>query len=147
MGKTLNEKYKITSNKSTDNSMIFPKIRKDLIRHFIRGFMDGDGTVRKTKSYPTINFVCTSLKFIKELEKQILKNVKGSSYLILDDKNRITPLWRLYIFSYSKNNHPGNNILAKQVREQFYNNLYDYLYKDATICMSRKKERFDKIPS
>lgn len=118
-----------------------------MIRHFIRGFMDGDGTVRKKyNSHPTLNFVCTSESFIKELEKQLLSGVGGSTYLVLDDKNRKTPIWRLYLFSYSKYNAPGNRELAKEVKETFYKNLYDYLYKDATLFLSRKKERFDKIP-
>lgn len=147
MGMTLHNKYGITSNKSIDNSLTFPQIKEHLIRHFIRGFMDGDGTVRKRKeTHPTINFVCTSEIFIKELEKQLLSGVGGSTYLVLDNKNRKTPLWRLYLFSYSKYNTPGNRELAKEVKEQFYNNLYNYLYKDANLYLSRKKERFDKIP-
>lgn len=146
MGMTLHSKYGITPNKSVDNSLTFPEMDKKLIRHFIRGFMDGDGTVRKNKSYPTINFVCTSESFIKELEKNLLIGIGGSTYLILDSKNRITPIWRLYLFSYSKYNTPGNRELAKEVKDTFYKNLYNYLYENATLYLLRKKERFDKIP-
>lgn len=147
MGTILHNKYGITNNKSLDNSLTFPKIDEQLVRHFVRGFMDGDGTVRKRKeTHPTINFVCTSESFIRELEKQLLSGVGGSTYLVLDNKGRKTPIWRLYLFSYSKYNTPGNRELAKEVKEQFYKNLYNYLYKDAILYLSRKKERFDKIP-
>lgn len=147
MGTTLNSKYKINSTKSVSCDLVFPEMKTEMIRHFIRGFMDGDGTVRKPKnSYPSLNFVCTSESFIKELEKHLLSGVGGSTYLVLDDKNRKTPIWRLYLFSYSKYNTPGNRELAKEVKENFYSNLYNYLYKDATLYLTRKKEKFDKIP-
>src|SRR3989338_2643675 len=71
----------LTPNKSL--SMTFPKIPEDYyIRHFIRGCLDGDGTVyiEKRNGNLKTSFVCGSLEFItglkEHLRKQGLSDVK-----------------------------------------------------------------------
>ena len=115
-------KLKYTNNK-TGNEFI-PRIEKSLLRHFIRGFFDGDGTIFKSRGYNTVGFT-SSLNmlnsinelFSKELNLDVKKIYKESG-----DKKA----YRLY---YSQ-------------QEEVYK-IYNYLYKDSTIYLERKKHKFN----
>lgn len=58
-------KYKILPNKTQDIDFEFPFdiIPKKYYRDFIRGFMDGDGSINKTE----LRFVFTSKKFMNQI--------------------------------------------------------------------------------
>ena len=120
------------------NQSIVPK---HLIRHFIRGFFDGDGciTSTRTKNKPnrkptySISFV-TTLSFLESLEQIFIeelgfKKVKFSKRF----KERKDSI---YTFSFA-----GSNKVEK---------LYHYLYDNSNpeLCLKRKKlkfEEFDKM--
>lgn len=106
----------------------FPLIDDSLIHHFIRGYFDGDGSVfisnerhwRNNNIFPVIHFRFIGTKaFLSELDKKI--NLSGR---IIQTKGS-----RVYELSYKRNKK------AKL--------FYEYLYKDATIFLERKKDIFE----
>ena len=102
----------------------FPKISKKYIRHFIRGYFDGDGwistgTRRSGLKYISIGF-CGTFEFLSKLNEYIPD--KGT---ISKEKRKITNTYRL-LKSGSKNAL----------------NLYEYFYKDSSIYLKRKYIKF-----
>lgn len=100
------------------------KVPKKLIRHFIRGYFDGDGSISLSKDTRTgkltyhINIVGTENivdNFIKEI---------GFGYKIKEKRSE-----RTYYYSYD-------------AKKYFYN-LYYYLYENSSVYLERKKEKFD----
>src|SRR5690606_27232958 len=61
---TLVKKYNISERKTYDTNCKMPELG-DFTRHFIRGFMDGDGSC--TKTY--LGFVFTSLPFLLQIKE------------------------------------------------------------------------------
>ena len=109
-------------NKSIKGNLKLPNINKKLMPHFVRGFMDGDGTVSKLGH---VCFYSTSKTILEEL--QLLFTTLGCSNKvnIHEVKNVATPYYHLH---YARKN--SSNI------------IYPYLYDNSTVCMYRKKERF-----
>lgn len=97
-----------------------------LIRHFIRGFFDGDGSITKTYNQTYNKYIyginITSTREICEWLQYLFDF--GS---VIKDKRRE----KTYYFSFG-----GNNQL-----EYFYH----YLYNDATIWMDRKYNKFQEF--
>ena len=118
-------KYGCVPNKSL--MLKFPKLPQRLISHFIRGYFDGDGSVfisnekhwRNKTIVPVIHYrFCGTKEFLTEVDKYInlngiLSQPKGKAYELAFKRNR-----KLIPF-------------------------YDYLYKDATIFLKRKRGIFD----
>ena len=98
-------------------------IPKNLLRHFIRGYFDGDGClsyhIRKNKIFPKITFLGT-MKFLNVLQNNLNKNIKTT---ILSDKR----MKNTYILSIST-----TDVL----------DFLDYLYKDSSIYLDRKFNRY-----
>lgn len=108
----------------------FPKslIPDHLIHHFIRGYFDGDGSVfismekhwRNKNIFPVIHFRFTGTEqFLKQVQSEInlggnLKKPKGDN---------------VYELSFKRNKKAAD--------------FYNYLYKNATIYLDRKKEKFE----
>jgi intein/homing endonuclease len=114
------KKHGITLNK-TYSKNIPSTIPDNLLHHFIRGFFDGDGCISgKNKMYASVNFAATEelCIWIKSLF------LCGSVYKKTNSN---------YCFSYSING-------AKKIQCMF-----NYLYKDATIYLERKYEKFKEL--
>lgn len=119
-------------------TLSIPNIDHSLIRHFIRGFMDGDGFIsyrgyyshRKNgwKNYTfrkVIGFTNSSKEFLVEISNFLSEELgidKGKFYNTNGTGSTINS-YSLWFFR--------NNDLIK---------LIDYLYKDATIFFERKFE-------
>lgn len=122
----LKKNFNIVSNKS----MILqpPKLPNNMIRHFIRGYFDGDGSIgwHKYNNTPRI-FCCSgSEKMINWIYQNIKTNLKvGDPKISRRKKN-------LYAFSF----------MGKQSL-----NICKWLYKDSTIHLDRKYRRFLKYSS
>lgn len=109
-------KYGCTPRKSL--TLQFPKqITTKMLPHFIRGYFDGDGSTCLHKDRLFVDFLGTQ-NFLIELNKKlpIQKNVR-----VKKDN-----LWILQFSDISG---------CKEI--------YDFMYKDATIFLQRKKETFD----
>jgi len=110
----------VLKNKSL--SIVFPKLRKDLIRHFVRGFFDGDGSIylHKEKNHLRCKFTCASNEFVNELNG--LLNLLGI---------------RTYIIQQTlKNKSITLGITGKDSTKKFL----EYIYDNSKIYLDRKYE-------
>lgn len=117
MGETLINKYRVCPRKTHDVNFSLPEgsIPDHLWRHFIRGFMDGDGHLASTCLY----FVFTSKPFCE----QIMATFKNFGYTIYEIQGKtLKSYWRGYIS------------LSDEKRAA----LKEFLYKDATCFLKRK---------
>lgn len=97
-----------------------PKINNDLIRHFIRGFFDGDGSFSFTENKRnTTNIVCASENFREFLINDLYNNGIEIKY------------------------YGGINLYIQNKVDN--NKFYEYIYKDSTIYLERKKEIYDRF--
>jgi hypothetical protein len=92
----------------------FPQLLPGLEPHFIRGYFDGDGCICRN-----IWCVLGNRPFLKRVQKALMT--------IGLNKTKIMATGRIFRLSYN-----GRYVIAK---------LTSYLYKDATICLNRKKEK------
>lgn len=107
----------------------YPKLGKELERHFIRGFFDGNGWItynHKTNKDFQVGF-SGHKSILSEIKKVLFKecNLKKETHIIFD-KNGVTGM-----FVYGG---------TKQVLK-----IKDFLYKNATIYLTRKFEKFKLI--
>lgn len=113
-------KYGVIPNKTFKLNKV-PVLPNELIRHFIRGYFDGDGTVYIDKDGIKFGFYGQH-DFLQDIKK-ILVNELDLSNRKIHDKETVS----MITFS----------------RKQDLINFYDYIYKDATIYLKRKKEKFE----
>ncbi len=129
--KILIERYHLPPNKTYNHKNFhvpLDSIDYHLIRHYIRGFFDGDGSVKKATSL-VFQLDSTCLHFLTEIQQYLLETINIQLNLTSQfGENRRIPLYRLYCY--------GNK--AKTV--------LDFLYKDnPKIYMKRKFEKFQKL--
>ncbi len=113
--------------------LVFPKIPKDLVRDFIRGYFEGDGWIvhRGRRNEVDIGFVCGNKDFLIDLERIIERFLKISSRIRA--KNKITPRGvksTTYLLEY----YSSNAIL-----------IAEWLYKDLKrddIYLARKHKKY-----
>jgi hypothetical protein len=102
----------------------FPKIPKKVLRHFIRGAIDGDGTVyylqRKRSPYFKISFCSGSEKFIKSL----VNKIELSTGIKTNIRNREG---KLFLTDYT---------CKRGIK------LANWIYKDSNIHLERKHKHF-----
>lgn len=94
----------------------------ELESHFIRGYFDGDGTVTTQNRWA---FIGTE-DFITWLQDTLVEEIGIKRNKIL----------------HKKGHHP-NTVNIEYGSKQDFLNLYLYMYKDATIYLKRKKEKFE----
>lgn len=99
-------------------------IEKNLLRHFIRGYFDGDGCIciQKIKIYSCIEFIGTEF-FLKEL----LNNTDWKKNKLQQDK-RHSPVIKKLRYS-------GKTVLS----------ILHYLYKDSNIYLDRKYSKYKEL--
>ncbi len=124
------KRFNIIPNKSLVYTIPENLIENLLIRHFIRGYIDGDGCwYQEFKKYgkiaPSLSLVGTQ-DLLNKIHYILNKNCNLNS-----DNKKLSKSGNVYILKYG-----GTNITNK---------IIDYLYKDATIYMDRKKEITDQI--
>lgn len=112
--------------KSKSLTACFPQeIPGDLVHHFIRGLWDGDGMIRfDHKSNARMSIVGTSM--ILDTVSNELREVAGISTKVTILANGVTAKIHL------SGNHKG--VMLRQ-----------YLYRDATVCLQRKRSAFFNI--
>lgn len=100
----------------------FPNLNNNLIPHFIRGFMDGDGCISiKRKN----NYIYYSLSFTGTID--MMKKLKE----ILDVNNKIT----FYRNAYALNIGKKKDVMR----------ILDWIYKDANLFLQRKYNKYCEI--
>jgi len=99
----------------------FPKVPRDYLRHFIRGFFDGDGSIHFNKPNTIkISFLGTK-PFLKSLQKLLNLELDVESH-------KLTYFHKIYRCHYY-----GDD--ARKICFWMYKNSKD-------ICLKRKKDRF-----
>lgn len=118
-------KLNILPNKTyhSDFKFDFKNMNEHLIRHFIRGFFDGDGSIGKCD----ISFVSTSIHFLEQIEKYIKSKIPQINYRYYSYKGKTIDYHKLYF-----------NI-GYDIRTEIYN----LLYKDSNYFLTRKKIKFN----
>ena len=104
-----------------------PNISKSLIRHFIRGYFDGDGGCTLSysgyKTQKRVYIYSASIQFLKEVRIKLEEDGIISKLSLVDNIGKLT------------------------ITTNSYTNFYNYLYDNATVYMDRKKGKFDQILS
>lgn len=117
-------KFNIVPNKSLIYSP--PTIPVELCSHFIRGYIDGDGSIgwSKSNNKPRINLGCGSLELVQWVKDKIEENVinTGNPSISKNTYDRKNPLYALEYLGYQTEN------------------ILDWIYKDSTkqTRLSRK---------
>lgn len=102
-------------NKTKD--MIFPNIKKEFKRHFIRGYFDADGCITNHKT-STVSFELLGYdNFLNEVARHL--NIDG----------------HIYKFNHS-------DVKRFMIAGKKAISILDYLYKDSTIYLDRKYEKY-----
>ena len=110
--------------KNKSRTLTFPEfLVGDLLRHFIRGYFDGDGCFYISKRKQCFGFV-GNVSFIEDLQKYLTKTLRFTEVQLGTDSRT------LWLRTYGKSGR--NNVVS----------FRDWLYKDATIFLQRK---FDKV--
>lgn len=127
-------KYKIIPNKTMNPDFKFPmeEIPDSLKGHFIRGFIDGDGSFeQKEGRIFTITLLSTSVYFMNQIGDEICKLSDGIEKNIRECNGK-TINWFTLRF----------NMFAENKSEKVFK-IYNYLYKDSNIYLTRKKDKIE----
>ena len=108
-------------------------IKEELVRHFIRGYFDGDGCcyVRKNGRTGSFSIVSCSIGILKEIEN-ILKN----RHILRKDKDYIH-------FLKNKSNY-GTLIIDNKLEFKLFGN---YIYNNASLYLKRKYDKYISVIS
>jgi hypothetical protein len=112
-------------------SVKYPNIPDSLQNHFMRGVFDGDGCIsihhdkRDNSDRGQVNICSGSIDFITEYVKNMI------DYANVKKNNIRCPKGTYYVIDWG-----GLTDIE---------NIYNFLYKDATVFLKRKKETFDKV--
>lgn len=110
-----------------EEAKILENIPDELLRHFIRGVFDGDGSIslNENKSGGKFN-ICGTFGLMEKLQKYLIENLELSeTKLVQHIKSKMN-----YNLAYHG---------VKQIRK-----IYDWFYQDSTVFLERKKEIFEK---
>ena len=119
----LRSKFNLQSNKSL--TCMFPtNVPCKFINHFLRGYFDGDGCIK----------ICSKRRVVSILGSKPFLEATRSILLLEGLKN---------VFINQRGNIYSIYIYAKEDIDNFY----DFLYKDATLYLNRKREKFHLIAS
>lgn len=104
-------------------------LNEKLQHHFMRGYFDGDGCIHKRKKRTGVNSfsIIGTDDFVQKYKDILFSGIQKSNDVKLYD----TPSKGIKGF------YIGGN---KQIEK-----IYDFLYKDATVFLDRKKEKFEEI--
>lgn len=116
------EKYGVIPNKTYHT--FFPDIPNDLLKHFIRGYFDGDGCVCFTKNKLVVSFTGSKIIIPEIINKLLEANVINRIPAITDR---------------------GNFCSTSFAKRQSIINFYNYLYKDSNIYLTRKRDKFTGV--
>lgn len=107
----------------------FSAIPKPLIHHFVRGYFDGDGSIWKCKNSEKwgVGFLSTDY-FNARLFAYLMLNGFSAGEMSFDPHDTT----------------PGMNYLNFHSYEAMHK-IKDFMYKDATVFLDRKKIKFDEL--
>lgn len=101
-----------------------PNIPDNLMKHFIRGYFDGDGSVYLTKDNTIKTAFYGTHDFINSIQDFLIKELGLTKKKITDQKEA--------------------NVSFVGMAKQESEKLYHYMYDEATIFLNRKYEKYNK---
>ena len=101
-----------------------PSIPDNLMKHFIRGYFDGDGSVYLTKDNTIKTVFYGTHDFINSIQDFLIKELDLTKKKITDQKEA--------------------NVSFVGMAKQESEKLYHYMYDEATIFLNRKYEKYNK---
>lgn len=126
--KIYNDLLKAGMIRNKSLTIAFPScISKELEKHFIRGYFDGNGSVYYTINHN--NYISPSISFSGN--KKILETINEILNKELNSSTTIHPDKTIYTLKYG-----GQNIFRQ---------VYNYLYEDSNLFLGRKKKKFENI--
>jgi hypothetical protein len=118
-------KLGFSNNKTYDFHI--PEIRKDLIKHYIRGYFDGDGCFTFTNKTFHINFI-TASKILNDDIARVLE-FEGFNFVKNNYVNEFdTTMYKLDIY---------------RINDRI--NFLDWIYQDCNIYLDRKYKKYLKV--
>lgn len=103
-----------------------PNIEDNLMRHFIRGYFDGDGSISNSKNRPnSYSLTVVSNKYFNENLIDYIKRKLDISYYFITEKDNFT--------------------ILHITRRKDVLKMRDYLYEDSTFYLKRKKDIFENV--
>ncbi len=127
MGKDL-ARYGVVPNKTF--KVKYPDIPKQLNSALIRGIFDGDGCISASypeRGYSALNFsICSNRNIVLAIRKILVETLGISSTKIYRIKRK-------------------RNIYVYQKGDKEVFKIMEWLYKDATVWMDRKRDRYEHI--
>lgn len=134
MMETMETIYNIHPHKTTDTEFEFPikLIPENLQRHFVRGFIDGDGYMGdngKINNF-SVSIIGVSEKFLTMIG-DLVSSATGMTYKLYKTKGKTIDYLSL---RWSSNRTDKLEKITK---------LKDYLYNNATIFLHRKREKIE----
>lgn len=119
--------YNIQPRKTYLSDFEFPNIPKQFERDFIRGFVDGDGSIGRHH----FSMICNSKKFATQIRDKFLKEIPELKSYIYKENRKYTDYWSLH-FSMNLQVAPK---------------MYKYLYDGATVFLKRKESVLNTVLS
>ena len=117
--------YNIQPRKTYMSNFEFPNIPKQFERDFIRGFIDGDGSIGRHH----FSMICNSEKFAIQIRDKFLEDIPELKSYIYKENRKYTDYWSL---------HFSMNL-------QIASKLYKYLYDGATVFLKRKESILNTV--
>lgn len=117
--------YNIQPRKTYIPDFEFPNIPKKYERDFIRGYIDGDGSIGKKH----FSMICNSRRFAEQIRDKFLEAIPELGWHIYKENRKYTDYWSLHF-----------NMNMKVSKK-----LYDYLYKGATVFLKRKEKTLNTV--
>ena len=119
--------YKLGFSNDKSYNFHMPKIQQDLIRHYIRGYFDGDGCLCFTNKSFHINFTTAS----KLLNDDVVSVLKSNNFNINEN---------IYVNSF------GTTMYKIDIcRYQDKINFLDWIYSNCNIYLDRKYKKYLKV--
>ena len=118
------KEYHIVNRKSFKNTQL-PKLNKEFMPHFIRGYFDGDGSVYVSKNNLYIKFIGNTL-FINELLEYLVNELNITKVKC----------------HQAKDGQAYTNYFSI-ARKDDIKLLYNYMYTNSNFYLTRKKLKFD----
>lgn len=104
------------------------QVPEHLLRHFIRGYIDGDGCISFSGTCIILNITST-IMFCEKLQELIYKLFKINGYINNKKNNKkTTRTWTLW----------GNDKVVK---------ILDWIYEDSNIFLTRKNNKYKMFKS
>ena len=128
-------------------------LNASLIRHFIRGYFDGDGCVWVGKrKVMTVKDKTKDCGFRERIVQNVKFTITGNITFINALQDKLVQIlgFKKTKLNFSKANDPNSSTCDKVCTMEYSGRkqmqaFYDYMYQNATIWGNRKKAKFEEI--